>query len=202
MFHACPSSAAYRVMITMLSTNPEETKSGSAATTMPNTMSAMRSFMPPPPIALRVLEYRAVGVRSHSPSPHPRFAGRRRSGRASAAAQRSRRNAAPPPRSFRGATLRRRLLGGSCSRPEQALRAEQQHGDENQENPDLAERFPQPQAAHRFDHADDEPAGQRAGKAAHAAQHDDRERDQHETVADLGGHGIGRQEEGGRRAAG
>src|SRR5437660_3853197 len=72
-----------------------------------------------------------------------------------------------------------------CPRAENPLRTEQQDGDEDDEDADLAEALSQPQPADRFDHADDEAAEQRAGEAAHAAQHDDGEGDQHEAVSDL-----------------
>src|SRR6266508_1026401 len=63
-------------------------------------------------------------------------------------------------------------------RAENPLRPEQQDGDEDDEDADLAEALSQPQPADRFDHADDKAAKQRAGEAAHAAQHDDGEGDQ------------------------
>src|SRR5690606_26463991 len=61
----------------------------------------------------------------------------------------------------------------SGPRPEQALRAEQQHQDEDREDPHLPQRIAQVQPGQRLGHADQQAAGQRPGKAAHAAQHDD-----------------------------
>jgi hypothetical protein len=84
--------------------------------------------------------------------------------------------------------------------PEQPLRPEQQHADEDHEDADLAQRFAQQQPAQRLDHADQQPAQQRAGKAAHAAQHHDGEGHQHEARADLRVDVVGRQQEAGGRA--
>ena len=78
----------------------------------------------------------------------------------------------------------RARYGGSCAGSEQARRAEQQHQDEDEEDADLAEAFAEKQAAQALDDADDQPAHQRAGDRAHAAEHDDGEGDQHEGVAD------------------
>ena len=68
------------------------------------------------------------------------------------------------------------------------------------EDADLAERLAQQQPAERLHHADQQPAEQRAGEAAHAAEHDDREGDQHEAGADLRVHVVRRQQEARRRA--
>src|SRR5258708_12663646 len=89
-----------------------------------------------------------------------------------------------------------------CPRAENPLRPEQQDGDEDDEDADLAEALSQPQPADRFDHADDKAAEQRAGEAAHAAQHDDGEGDQHEAVSDLRIDVVrGQEETGGRPEA-
>ena len=53
------------------------------------------------------------------------------------------------------------------------------------EDADLAELLAEEQAAQRFGDADQEAADRRADEAAHAAQHDDGEGDQHEGVARL-----------------
>ena len=70
---------------------------------------------------------------------------------------------------------------------QQAARAKQQHQDEHQENADLAEGFTEIKPAQALHHADDQAAEQRAGIRAHAAQHDGRERNQHEGIADMRG---------------
>src|SRR5690606_26297552 len=79
--------------------------------------------------------------------------------------------------------------------PEQARRAEQQHGYEDQEDADLAEALAEEQTAERLRDADDEPAEERADEAAHAAQHDNGEGDQHEGMADMRARIIGWQQE-------
>lgn len=77
---------------------------------------------------------------------------------------------------------------------------EQQHQDEDGEDAHLAQRVAQEQAAQRLDHADQQPAGQCAGEAAHAAQHHDGEGHQHEAAADLRIDVVRRQQETGGRA--
>ena len=51
----------------------------------------------------------------------------------------------------------------SCARSEQAARPHQQHGDEDQEDADLAERFTEEKAGQAFHDADQQAADQRAG---------------------------------------
>src|SRR6266446_4310434 len=85
----------------------------------------------------------------------------------------------------------------TARRPEKPLRAEKQDRDEHEEDADLTEALAEPQPAQRFDHADDEAARERAGKAPHAPQHHDREGDQHEAVAHLRVDVIGGQKKAG-----
>ena len=70
------------------------------------------------------------------------------------------------------------------------------------EDADLAERFAEIEPGQAFDHADEQSADQRARDRAHAAQHHDGERDQHEGIAGVRIDVIGRhQQAGGDRKA-
>ena len=70
------------------------------------------------------------------------------------------------------------------------------------EDADLAERFAEIEPGQAFDHADEQSADQRARDRAHAAEHHDGERDQHEGVAGVRVDVIGRhQQAGGDREA-
>src|SRR5215831_15798571 len=91
-------------------------------------------------------------------------------------------------------------IAASSRTAEQPLRPEQQDRDEHDEDADLPEALAQPQPAERLDHADDEPARERAGEAPHAAEHHDGERDQHEAVPDLRVDVVGGQQEACRGA--
>ena len=82
--------------------------------------------------------------------------------------------------------------------PNSPLGPKQQHQDEHHENADLAERFAEIEPGQALDHADEQSAEQRARHRAHAAEHDDREGDQHEGVAGLRIDVIGRDQQAGR----
>src|SRR6476469_10911065 len=70
--------------------------------------------------------------------------------------------------------------GGFALAAEEAGRAEDHHQQEQHEEEHLSERGRDVVAAQRLHDADADSAEQRAFDAAHAAQHDDHERDQHE----------------------
>src|SRR6266851_1814242 len=88
---------------------------------------------------------------------------------------------------------------GALSRAlaEQAGRAEQQDGDEDDEDADPPEILAEEEAAERFGQPDDEAADQRADEAAHAAEHDDGEGDDDEAFADAGMGVVARQQQAG-----
>src|SRR5512145_689408 len=79
-----------------------------------------------------------------------------------------------------------RNMADSGPAAEQAGRPEEQHGDEDQGNADLAERLAEKQAAQGLGDADDEAAQQRARKTAHAAEDDHGKGHENEDVADGG----------------
>ena len=112
----------------------------------------------------------------------------------------SARTAAPRRARRRLAAIGARPL--SCPRSEQALRPEQQHRDEDQEDADLAQRLAENRA--RPGTRPRRSAGRRPARpaAAHAAEHDDGEGHQHEAIADLRIDVVGRHQQAGGGAPG